>query len=491
MTDAAGSARRWAPDGDSEADRELDELASMHAAVAADLDRYRTLFEAAPTALLVTDVNLRVLEANQAAAELLAVDLRFLLGKPLVTYVEADDKRDVRSWPSRLGRGAAAQSAPIRMRRRTGVAFDARLTVMIGRGELYWTLVDRTEEVQAEARLWELNAELEERVAAQSAELEALVEHLPLGVAILDGDGNVAWMNGSAIAMVGPKLPRRSPVIREGRRALAGEVVRNARVSIAAPDDGRRTIELTAAPVTGHGAAALVLVDVTERERIVRADAEFVENAAHQLRNPIAAIASSVAALEAGAKDDDSEREKFLAHVGRESARLERLVEALLTLAALQHRDAAPLVELVPLAPLLADVVASTSLPAGVDSVVDCDRDVAVVADRDLLGQALGNVVSNAAEHASRGSIRLEVRLDGASVTIDVVDSGPGVSAEVRDRVFERFFRSSSNGSRGSGLGLAIAQAAAEATGAQLELLEQREREGARFRLTIPGARLL
>jgi signal transduction histidine kinase len=377
------------------------------------------------------------------------------------------------------------------MRRRTGVAFDARLTVMIGRGELYWTLVDRTEEVQAEARLWELNAELEARVAAQSAELEALVEQLPMGVAILDRDGSVAWMNSRAVALVGGQLPEGSSIVREGRRALAGEIVRGLRVPFALPDGPSRTIAVTAAPVPRHGGAALLLADVTERDLRERADVEFVENAAHQLRNPITAIASSVAALERGAKDDALEREKFLGHVGRESARLERLVESLLTLAALQQREAAPLVELVPLAPLLADVVAAASLPVGVRTVVDCKRGLAAVADRELLSQALGNVVANAAEHTTRGQVRLEARFDGAAMTIDVVDSGPGVPAEVRDRVFDRFFRSSSNGSRGAGLGLAIARAAAEATGAQLELIEQREREGARFRFTIPGARLL
>jgi PAS domain S-box-containing protein len=490
MTDTAGSSRRWALVGDSAADRELRELAAMDTSFQADLDRYRALFAAAPAALLVTDTNLRVLEANQAAADLLAVELRFLLGKPLATYVAADVRRDFRTWPARLARGATTQSAPFRMLRRTGVPFDAQLTVLIGRGELYWTIVDRTEEVQAEARLWELNHELEERVAAQSAGLEALVEQLPLGVAIFDGTGNVAWMNGRAVEIVGGQLLEGSSVVREARRALAGEVIRGVRLTLTLHDGRLRTIALTAAPVTRHGGAAVVLADVTDRDRIDRADAEFVENAAHQLRNPIAAITSSVAALDAGAKDEPSEREKFIAHVARESARLEQVVEALLTLAGLQHADASPLLELVPLEPLLADAAASIS-PNAARVVVACDKGVGVVADRDLLAQAVGNVVANAADHTGSEKVRIEARVDGEAVTIDVVDGGHGVPPELRERVFDRFFRGPSDGRNGSGLGLAIALAAARATGAQLELLDQREGEGARFRFTIPGARLL
>jgi two-component system phosphate regulon sensor histidine kinase PhoR len=239
-----------------------------------------------------------------------------------------------------------------------------------------------------------------------------------------------------------------------------------------------------------------VFTDVTERDRTRRADAEFVENAAHQLRNPISAIVSSIAALEAGAQLEERERERFMTHIARETARLETLVEALLTLAGIQQQQQQEqqrlaLVELVPLRRLLDQLVAAAALRDGVKARVTCGTRVAVVGDRDLLAQAFGNVIANAAQHTERGVIRIRARLDGGTVTVDITDSGPGVAEDARDRVFDRFFRGSTNGGRGSGLGLAIALAAVQAHDARLELLDQREGEGARFRFTIPGARLL
>jgi PAS domain S-box-containing protein len=481
---------RWA-NGDSEADRELDELASMHQAVVADLDRYRALFDAAPSALLVTDRNLRVLEANRAAADLLDVKDRFLLGKPLAAYIEREHRRELRTWPTQVLRGREPNSIHVRMRRRTGVAFEARLTVTFGRGELYWTIVDMTEEMQAEQQLWELKRDLEERVAAQSAELEVLAEQLPVAVMVLDEAATVLWMNSRAVALVGRAPSPDSPLVSRGKNALRGETVRNVRLPVHGPDGEERIVELTAAPVTRHGGAALVFGDVTERDRLERADSEFVENAAHQLRNPITAIASSVAALEAGAKDDGAEREKFIGHIGRESARLEVLVEALLSLASLQRSQGTPLVELMPLRPILDDLAASTPVREGVRIVVSCNKRLAAVGDRDLVAQALGNVLANASEHTEEGEIRIRARFKGPSVTVDVADSGPSIAPAARDRVFERFFRQTANGRHGSGLGLPIAKAAADATGAHLQLLDQGEGEGATFRFILPGARLL
>jgi two-component system, OmpR family, phosphate regulon sensor histidine kinase PhoR len=472
-------------------DREYDELWSMHRAVVADLERYRALFDAAPSALLVTDPSLRVLEANLAATELLDVEKRFLFGKPLVSFVDAEHRRQVRTWPSRLLRGDASRSAHVRMRRRSGVAFEARLTVTVGRGELYWTIVDMTEEAQAELLLWELKSELEERVSAQSAELEALVEQLPVGVMVLDATGEISWLNSRAMSLVGREGLPGSPLADRASPALRGTAVRADRLAVKTPHGLERTIELIAVPVPRHGGAALLFSDVTERERLERADAEFVENAAHQLRTPIAAIASSVAALEAGASGDETERERFLGHIARESDRLRALVEALLHLASLQRHAGRPLVELIPLKPLLDDLAASTPVRDGVRIVVHCSKRIGAVADRELLAQAVGNVVANAADHTDQGQIRLRAKFDGKSVTVEVADSGPGISPAARDRVFERFFRSSTNGRRGSGLGLPIALAAAEATGARLELLPQCDREGATFRFTIPGAQLL
>jgi len=465
------------------------------------LERYRALFDAAPSALIVTDPHLTIVEANPAASDLLEVDIRFLPGKPLAAFFETRARRELRTWWTRIVAGEADRSANLRMHRRSGVPFDARVTVSSGRGELYWTVVDRTEEAQAEVRLWELNRELEERVAEQSAELEALADELPVGVAVLSASGDVVWMNSAASALLGGRMLADTPVAAEGARALLGDTVRDMRVEIEAPGRAPRAVRVTAAPVTSHrGGVVLVLDDVSERARIERADAEFVENAAHQLRTPITAIASSVAALEAGAKDDPVERNRFIAHVARESARMGRLVESLLTLATLQRGNGGrPIVELVPVRGLIDDALATVELRDGVRAVVTCSDRLAVVGDGELLAEALRNVIANAAEHTASGEIRIHAEEEEeeeeehhGNVTLVVADTGPGISVEERDRIFDRFYRGGAKGGRrGSGIGLAIALEAARATRSQLELLEQTDGGGAAFRFTMPGARLL
>jgi signal transduction histidine kinase len=231
----------------------------------------------------------------------------------------------------------------------------------------------------------------------------------------------------------------------------------------------------------------VLLEDVSKRARVEQSNAEFVQNAAHQLRTPIAGIASSVAALEAGAGDDPEKRDRFLGHIRRESDRMARLVDALLTLAGLQRGVGLPLSELVPLRPLLEEVAEAESV-GRID--VSCAAEIAVVGDRDLLGQAIGNVIANAVQHGGEArAVHVRARLDDAIVHLDVTDEGPGVSAESGDRVFERFYRATSE-RRGSGLGLAIAAAAAEATNGTLELLPSTG-TGATFRFTLPGASLV
>ena len=120
-------------------------------------------------------------------------------------------------------------------------------------------------------------------------------------------------------------------------RALAGETVNGERMAVERRDGSPIVLELSAAPIRdARGevvAAAMVFLDVTLAEARRRASVEFVANAAHELRTPLAAIVSGVEVLESGAKEVPVERDRFLTHIGREAERLVRLTRALLMLA--------------------------------------------------------------------------------------------------------------------------------------------------------------
>src|SRR5205085_4688448 len=106
--------------------------------------------------------------------------------------------------------------------------------------------------------------------------------------------------------------------------------------------------------------------DLSEQERRELAEREFVSNAAHELRTPLTTIIGAVEVLQAGAKDDPAERDRFLGHIEREAERLARLARALLTLARAHAGQERPRVEAVTLAGLLLDVAEELRPRAGV-----------------------------------------------------------------------------------------------------------------------------
>ncbi len=194
--------------------------------------------------------------------------------------------------------------------------------------------------------------------------------------------------------------------------------------------DRRAILEVSTAPVIGPSGeqtgAVAVMRDATVRERAERAERDFVTNAAHELQSPLAAIVSAIEVLQAGAKDGP-ERDVFLGHIEREADRLARLVRALLVLARTQIGMEAPRDELVALCPLLEEIRAGLRVPSGVELVIDCPGELAVVTNRELVEQAVVNLAENAAKQTESGRIVLSgADLGEGTVEIAVSDTGPG-----------------------------------------------------------------
>ena len=326
----------------------------------------------------------------------------------------------------------------------------------------------------------------------ERAWLTAIVEQMPCGLIIAEApSGRVLTVNEHARRLLGIadgqtlhgidrafKLDgsRYAPDEFPLARALAGERVADERMEIGAPDGERLLIDVRAAPVrdeTGRITAAVSLLeDVTDNEVRDRAERDFVTNAAHELQSPLAAITSAVEVLQAGAKDG-AERDLFLAHIERESRRLDRLTRALLTLARAQVEVEEPQYELIDVCPLLEAIAERMEPVEGVELTVDCPRDLAVISNRPLLEQAISNVVRNSVKYTKSGSIRLianRLEEEEEDVVIAVRDTGVGIPKEALSRVAERFFRAP-GAEEGFGLGLAIVDASMKALGGKLEIV--------------------
>jgi two-component system sensor histidine kinase VicK len=472
----------------------------------------------------------KIVDANDAALQLFGAPRRNVVEKPIFVRIPRDRRRAVRGELARLQIEGDVREFMARFERDGGIPFDAAVRLApspTGTREVHWFLRDMTEAVQTERALWELNAELERRIAERTAELEgayeelatrsgyleALVQRIPAGIVIADAaTGTITSANDQAYAIAGPNIEHARNLgewsdsegyRREGSRytaedwplarALRGELVVNESLTLVRRDGTSMLLELNAAPVYDKRnkivAAVSLFQDVTEREVRRRAAAEFIANAAHELRTPLAAIVSAIDVLEGGAKHHAAERDRFLAHISREAGRLVRLTRALLLLARVQSGTEAALVEIVKLAPLIADVAAGLRVAPNVRVTTRCGPQTAALANPGLLEQALTSVAGNAARYTSEGRIVLSASRARGTVRIRVRDTGRGMTPEEVRRAGERFFRGEAPDTGGFGLGLSIARQAIEAMGGTLEIQSERG-VGTTVEMTLPGAEI-
>ena len=235
--------------------------------------------------------------------------------------------------------------------------------------------------------------------------LQTLLEQLQEGVIAVDQRLAVEFANSRARQLLeseivpGQALPDPWPSFsfREAVSSLFAPGA-TAQTIRAHPDPSRTYILALLPPTPASPAGVVVLTDISEQERRERAEREFVTNAAHELRTPLAAIASAVEVLQQGAKTKPADRDRFLEVVERQTSRLTNLARALLTLARAQTRSEPVRLEPVLVVPLLSEVVEDVE-HANVSA--DAGEAVEVLAHRELLRQALENLVANAVKHGA------------------------------------------------------------------------------------------
>ena len=206
--------------------------------------------------------------------------------------------------------------------------------------------------------------------------------------------------------------------------------------------------------------------DRTAERNREASERRFLANASHELRTPLAAIVAAVEVLEAGAKDDVTARDTFLADLQHEAHRLQRLTDRLLTVARMGSETLQPSLQPVELAARLAyisELMQPLAETGGV--VIATEGDALALADPDILDQVLVGLVGNALKHTPRGgTIQLVTTNDGDRTGIAVIDTGEGIATSELRHVFDRFWRSDdARPAGGFGLGLGICREHVEA----------------------------
>jgi two-component system OmpR family sensor kinase len=231
-----------------------------------------------------------------------------------------------------------------------------------------------------------------------------------------------------------------------------------------------------------------------EREAAMEKQREFVADASHELRTPLTSILANLELLQASLEDPSRDEERAMVDSAlRSSGRMSRLVADLLLLA---RADAGRLAARTrcDLAEVAGNAAAEVAPTVGERELrVDNELPLPIDGNPDELHRMVLNLLDNAARHTPPGStIELRLRAAGGDAVVEVADDGPGIPAELREHVFERFARgdgpADTAASAGSGLGLAIVRAVATSHGGTVEAGES-ERGGALFRIRLPLAR--
>ncbi len=281
-----------------------------------------------------------------------------------------------------------------------------------------------------------------------------------LGISFLIGVLVTLWLQRSL-----DKLGRYAKAVTSGER-------------VAPPDLGNNEIG-------DLGRALATMRDKLDGKQYVE---QYVQTLAHEMKSPLAAIRAATEVLE----DDPppEERERFLAHVGAQSARLAAMIDKVLALAAVEYRQSLDRLETVDLAAVMAKAVQDLAprleqrqLRVALDA-----QPASLRGNAFLLGQAVTNLLENALEFAPPGGvIEASLRREGERLRIAIADRGPGVPEFALGRVFERFYSlPRPDGARSSGIGLSFVREVAALHGGEVRL-GNREGGGALAELELPA----
>ncbi len=366
--------------------------------------------------------------------------------------------------------------------------------------------------------------ELEARLALAKLQAEDILHNIRSGIITVDSDGLLIFANPSAgellgfdnstargrtvqelIAVPAPELAAAlERAVHQRERVTRGEAsitLHGRAVSI-----GFTTTTMMAAGSPDQLSATVIFQDISDNKRLeelrlrterLEAVAELSASLAHEIKNPLASIRSAVEqlALTAGAGDDERTLGRLIV---RESDRLSRLLSEFLDFARVRVTRGA-LVDFGGIARAAASLAAGNP-DVQKDVVLECDipyEPVFIEGDEDLLHRAVFNLVLNAIQASpSGGRVRVElaematdqlprgVLFPDDAIALHVQDGGPGIPADLRDRVFDPFFTTKSGG---TGLGLPIVHRAVDAH--RGVVFVDSSSRGTRFSVLLPRTR--
>jgi two-component system phosphate regulon sensor histidine kinase PhoR len=338
---------------------------------------------------------------------------------------------------------------------------------------------------------------------------QALLDHLDCGVLLVDGHRRVICTNPAVFRILGQEpraaqahdlveLVRSADLVAAVNRILARGGQESGEIVLFAPERKLTVSYIVTALETSQTAprgALVQLRDITEAKRLEAVRHDFVTNASHELKTPLAAIVGYTETLLAGwSKMPAEQRMRYLRRIREQAQRLEFLTSDLLTLAESEEKIVLTLVPY-PVHRLLQSVAgefASKAAEKGITLKVTAAKGIKALMDPDRMHIVLSNLVDNAIKYTHQGgSVTLRAQaLPSGEIVVEVADTGMGIDPKYHERIFERFYRVDKSRSRalgGTGLGLAIVKHIVEQHGSQVRL-ESELGKGSRFWFSLQAA---
>ncbi|MHC5003763.1 MAG: sensor histidine kinase [Planctomycetota bacterium] len=343
----------------------------------------------------------------------------------------------------------------------------------------------------------------------QDAEQGAILQSMSNGVLALDLEQHVLSVNRAAEHILGlpagasvrglllPAAVREPNLIQFVEATLGGRGSHSEELTLG--PDRRRRIHATSEPIAdprgGLAGVLIVLDDVTELRRLESLRSDFAANVSHELRTPITNIKGYVETLQEVGVRDEAQARQFLGIVKKNADRLAAIIDDLLALARIEDPGSAVRLQREPTSvrTLLRSVIGQFRRAADAQQirlVCEADAELRAAVQRQLMEQAIGNLLSNAISYSPAGTtVTVAGRgLENGSLELSVSDEGPGIAAQHLPRLFERFYRVDKGRSRslgGTGLGLAIVKHVALLHGGQASVKSTVGR-GSTFTIELP-----
>lgn len=332
-----------------------------------------------------------------------------------------------------------------------------------------------------------------------------ILEAMHEGVVVIDRDGRIVLVNPAIRSMLLLDADAAGKLLIETvRHAQLEELITLSRaepseasqLEIDLPGLKPRRLLVHATPLSGDDEGLLVVfVDVTELRRLESLRRDFVANASHELRTPIAAVRSATETLRSGALEDPRVAVRFVDIIERNAQRLQSLLEDMLELSKLESKEfklKRERVELASVVPIVLGLFRERAEKKKVRLAAETTRPAAMIeGDARALEHVLSNLVDNAVKYCPAGArVLVSAAAQGDRVHLVVSDTGPGIPAEHLPRVFERFYRVDAGRSRelgGTGLGLSIVKHLVEAMRGNV-WVESEVGRGSTFFVSLPRA---